>query len=885
MDDKKNINEGEEKTVLLDDGDEKTVLLDDGNEKTVPSDDGDEKTVLLNDGDEKTVLLDDGDEKTVLLDDGDEKTVLLNEEGERTVRPDEEGQKTEPLDEDSQKTVLPDEEGQKTEPLDEDGQKTEMPDKDDRKQDHPSEDKDAVITDRPADADGGISQGAGHVSDTTEGDVKLHQLPLGSNLNNRYTIENVIGEGGFGITYKGYDTKLDIPVAIKEYFPQSMVMRDTSGARGNTVTPYGGRNKELYEKYLSRFYSEARTLAKLQSIPGIVRVQDYFTENDTAYIVMEYVDGKNLKEYAKEKGGRISCDEALTLFHPVAEALSELHKHDILHRDISPDNIMVTKEGKVTLIDLGASRELGDDQRTMTVLLKPGYSSLEQYTSGASQGPYSDLYSFCASFYRVITGKTPQDAMERLNNDTLIAPSVLGINIDPNIEKALLKGLSVKADDRYQSMDVLNDVLYRGKAPEPLPKPQGTDKPSPPDIGDLSGTDEPEPGDVKKRGKIPIVIIAGAALAGLVTFLIVFLNMSNQNSVVIVDSNGNTIEVAQTDPSGTGSTDPAQATEHGKKDIAQINVPPITQRSAQADPAAILHDGGTVTGSGQRDTFEFVTPREGRYRVEVSGMPSSMSVDLAFIDPKGETVAEEKGCRNGNGVTVKYLEPNTTYKIQVDQNSGTGNYDLDVGVQKPTPDITGLTRIDDSVEYTDQRNLYNFEVPRDGTYRFELSGLVSGTDTSMFIFDDPGNKISQDDNCINGEGLTLADVKAGTIYEIQVRQNNGYSGYSLNIGQQKDRVNIANNTYVTDSMEFTDQCNIYSFNATSSGSVTFTLSEMPSDMSVEMHVTDINGNKVASEVNCRNDGGLSIKDVASGTHYNVEIVQSTGKGSYALTAD
>jgi len=792
----------------------------------------DNKKNNITEDEEKTVLLDEDEQRTVLLDEEDQKTVLLDEE---------------------EKTALQDEEEQQTD----------MP-------------KESAVS--------------------ADSDVKPHQLSPGSVLNDRYTVERVIGEGGFGITYKGYDKKFDIPVAIKEYFPHSMVMRDTSGERGNTLLPYDGRNKELYEKYLARFFSEARTLAKLQSIPGVVHVQDYFNENGTAYIVMEYVDGKNLKEYAKEKGGRISSEEALDLFYPVATALGELHKHGILHRDISPDNIMVTKEGKVTLIDLGASRELGDDQRTMTVLLKPGYSPLEQYTTGAKQGPYSDLYSFCASFYRVITGKTPGDAMERLTKDTLEAPSALGVNINPNVENALLKGLSVKADDRYQSMEELNDVFYRGKTQERVspaptaPKPKAAKAfEAEPDISEFTELRQSTAEPVKRKSKLPVIIIASAALAGIVTFLLIFLNMSNET--VYVDQNGNTLAVAGTETIEAKEGDNQTADLGGAsetadiKDYNRINVPAITPVSTTNEGADILKENGNLARSGQKDTFNFVTPRDGRYRVQMSGLSSGMTVDMRFLSPTGEELGAQTGCRNGEGVTVKYLEANKNYTIEISQNKGTGGYGIDVGIQKPTPDISGITQINDSVEYTEQRNLYNFTVPKNGTYRFEMANLASGTDTQMYIFDDPGNKISEDTSCRNGEGLTLKDVKAGDIYEIQVRQNTGLSSYTLNIGQQKEQVNIKNKDLVADSMEFTDQVNVYSYNASSSGSVTFTMREMPSDMTVEMHVISDSGQTLASEVNCRKDSGISIQNVAAGEHFVVKVAQSAGRGQYSMSVN
>lgn len=402
---------------------------------------------------------------------------------------------------------------------------------------------------------------------------------------------------------------------------------------------------------------------------------------------------------------------------------------------------------------------------------------------------------------------------------------------------------------------------------------------------DIDGSGGVEPVAKGSKSKLPIVIISGAVLAGLVTFLIVFLNISSQNSVIIVDSNGNTIEAANNKKDEENS-DSDDAEKKDKKHPEKIEIQPVFERSAMAEPAEILYDSGNITREGQVDTFDYTTPRDGRYRIEIADMPGSMRVDVGFYDPAGEAIGEETGCKNGQGVTVKYLKPDTTYKITVKQNTGIGSYRVVVGVQKPTPDITELTRIDDSVEYTDQRNLYNFVVPRDGCYRFELSGLKSGADTDMLIFNDPGDKISENLGCGNGDGITLADVKKGDIYEIQVRQKNGYSDYSLNIGQQKGTVNITDNSIITDSLEYIGQRNIYSFNAGSSGNVTFTLSGMSSGMAVKFIVMDENGNVLTENSNCRNNTEVSISDVNLGTHYFIHVEEcSSGTGGYTLNVE
>ena len=588
---------------------------------------------------------------------------------------------------------------------------------------------------------------------------------------------------------------------------------------------------------------------------------------------MDYVDGRDLKQYAKENGGKLDTEDALKLLYPVAQALSKLHKNGIIHRDISPDNIMVTKEGKVILIDMGSSREFDGEYQNTTLQIKKGYAPVEQYQSSEKTGRYTDLYSFCASFYKIITGVTPTESMDRLGGEELKRPSELGIKIDQNIENALMKGLSIKSEDRYQSMDELIDVFYKTKNIE------------------KAGTEKTTVKPVKKRSKIPLIIIASAALAGIVTFLLIFLLTQKKDTPDeghIADNTTSSADAADKKDNGSGAASNDKETTENKESegpATQTDIDPIPERIDSAGTAQMKYIDSRLDGTGQSESFNYSIPREGRYRVEVTDMPGSMSVDVGFYDSKGEAVGEEKGCKNGQGVTVKYLDPKNTYTIKVKQNTGTGSFRLTVWEQKPTQDVTDLTRIDESVEYTDQRNLYNFVVPVDGRYRFELSGLGSGTDTDMLIFNDPGDKISEKLGCGNGEGLTLDNVRKGDIYEIQVRQKNGFSGYSLNIGQQKETVNIAGHSNINDSFQYKDQRNVYSFNVSSTGNVTFTLSELESDMSADILIKDDKDNTMASAVSCKKGGSVTLNNVTAGSHYFVQVIQNNGLGDYTLTVE
>ena len=230
-----------------------------------------------------------------------------------------------------------------------------------------------------------------------------HHLKPKTILNGKYVIGAAMGEGGFGITYVGYDLNLDIRVAIKEYFPSGMVTRGTVGE--GSVTLYTSGDPHEYENEKNKFLFEAKTLAKFDDLPGIVSVRDFFNENGTAYIVMEFIDGVSLKDYLKRKGGKISVDQALRMTEPLLKSLSLIHKSGIIHRDISPDNIMITKKGEIKLLDFGAARGVSPDgTKSMSVQLKHGYAPEEQYRSHGKQGPWTDVYAICATIYRAITG-------------------------------------------------------------------------------------------------------------------------------------------------------------------------------------------------------------------------------------------------------------------------------------------------------------------------------------------------------------------------------------------------------------------------------------------------------------------------------------------------
>ena len=285
-----------------------------------------------------------------------------------------------------------------------------------------------------------------------------HCLRKGTRLIGRYTIEGVLGQGGFGITYLGIDELHEKKVAIKEFFPQGIVTRNIEYQDTVTVTFVG--EKDNYEKGKERFLKEARTMAKFSKDEGIVKALDFFEINNTAYIVMEYLEGITLKQYLRENQ-RIAPEDLIELLVPLIESLDEIHSQGMIHRDISPDNIMVLPDGRIKLMDFGAARDYTEfGEKSLSIVLKPGYAPPEQYQTHGIQGPWTDIYALCATMYKCITGENPPDAIERVMEDSLKKISEFGIAIPPQEEAAIIKGMSVSAKDRYQDIKDFCEDLY-----------------------------------------------------------------------------------------------------------------------------------------------------------------------------------------------------------------------------------------------------------------------------------------------------------------------------------------------------------------------------------------------------------------------------------------
>ena len=295
-----------------------------------------------------------------------------------------------------------------------------------------------------------------------------HILPEGTIIRGRYQIGRVLGQGGFGITYLGVDTLMGTKVAIKEFYPNSTVFRDCSQTLH--VRCQSQKLDGSFQVSKSRFLRESKALVKFREIPEVVDILDFLEENNTAYIVMEYVQGMSLAKYISARGGRLAVNETFAILKPVMQALAEVHRGGVVHRDIAPDNIILHPMGGAKLLDFGAVREVEDNDadsplaRSTEAILKHGFAPIEQYNSRGSLGPWTDEYALCATVYYCLTGKLPPEASVRVTDG--VEPDWESIpGLKAHQIEALKKGMAIRAKDRHADMDRLVEALF-GNEPE-----------------------------------------------------------------------------------------------------------------------------------------------------------------------------------------------------------------------------------------------------------------------------------------------------------------------------------------------------------------------------------------------------------------------------------
>lgn len=298
-----------------------------------------------------------------------------------------------------------------------------------------------------------------------------NSLPLYEIVNGKYMIGRVLGIGGFGITYIAWDFYQGKRVCVKEYFPRGIAVRNFSGRSYSeqisvslhctlgAYTQHLDSIQAAYMEGMKSYIREAENLSRYYLMPGIVSIRDFFYGNRTAYIVMEYIDGMDMKRFAKGMGGRLRPEDVFALLKDVLKALEAVHQDKIIHRDISPDNIMLTRQYQAVLIDFGAARDYGNSGK-VPIQLKHGYAPVEQYEKDGKQGPWTDVYSMCASMYYLMTGIRIQSSPERKKHDQVQGLRALGVQIAEGQEYAIWKGLGIEAEQRYQSIAELYQDLY-----------------------------------------------------------------------------------------------------------------------------------------------------------------------------------------------------------------------------------------------------------------------------------------------------------------------------------------------------------------------------------------------------------------------------------------
>ncbi|MCR4615843.1 MAG: protein kinase [Clostridiales bacterium] len=276
-------------------------------------------------------------------------------------------------------------------------------------------------------------------------------LPPGTILHAQYIIGKTLGVGGFSITYRAFDYSSKKVVAIKEFFPSSLVMRSTGNTQVSVISP---DDLNIYEKYLKRFYEEAHIISTLNH-PNIIRVYKLFCENNTAYYVMEFLDGCDLNRYAMKKGGCLDESEVIFITACVAEALEKVHEKGLLHRDIAPDNIYMCNNGQVKLIDFGAARSFSmEGSRKLSIILKQGFAPMEQYKERGKQGPWTDIYALGATMVLCLNGRMPLCAADRIKYPEL------SIKCSHELEAVIKKMMAVQIQDRYIDIQSFKRDLY-----------------------------------------------------------------------------------------------------------------------------------------------------------------------------------------------------------------------------------------------------------------------------------------------------------------------------------------------------------------------------------------------------------------------------------------
>lgn len=545
-------------------------------------------------------------------------------------------------------------------------------------------------------------------------------LKPGVILKERYKIEEVIGAGGFGITYRAWDPLLQSYVAIKEYYPSGIATRSADSSK--VCVPVGQEQRE-YHRGRIRFLKEAQDVARFQSEPNIVSIYDYLEENDTAYMVMEYLHGCTLKQYIREHGGRLDTDHILHICLSVLDALAVVHKAGMIHRDISPENIFICEDLTVKLIDFGAAKQVYlDGEQTMSVVLKPGYAPPEQYAKKDKQGPWTDIYALGATLYFAATGEKPEESFGRVLEDTIKPVCEVNPEIPRAMSQVIMRAMSVKIEDRYQTVEAMREALLAGEGQNAQMEPYVIP------ASRISKRDLP-----KKRGFligvafciVIMLVVTGIWMAGRVAKKAGTATATEMNAAS-TEAQTATMADAQT------ATDAEQAATEAEKTTQADNpmvmhVPTKEKLAEQEKSDAILNITSSETERVSIDAFEYMKDGNQGYRME--------SADgLAAVAYEGDCV---KLC-------LKYYDSILGDTPQVTDDliySYTfERYDSDYGIYRAIYDA------DDTSGYWDYATLYPPEFHfADDSFTLYIpltSGLEDGRYKLYFSYEDPATQKS-----------------------------------------------------------------------------------------------------------------------------------------------
>lgn len=545
-------------------------------------------------------------------------------------------------------------------------------------------------------------------------------LKPGVILKERYKIEEVIGAGGFGITYRAWDPLLQSYVAIKEYYPSGIATRSADSSK--VCVPVGQEQRE-YHRGRIRFLKEAQDVARFQSEPNIVSIYDYLEENDTAYMVMEYLHGCTLKQYIREHGGRLDTDHILHICLSVLDALAVVHKAGMIHRDISPENIFICEDLTVKLIDFGAAKQVYlDGEQTMSVVLKPGYAPPEQYAKKDKQGPWTDIYALGATLYFAATGEKPEESFGRVLEDTIKPVCEVNPEIPRAMSQVIMRAMSVKIEDRYQTVEAMREALLAGEGQNAQMEPYVIP------ASRISKRDLP-----KKRGFligvafciVIMLVVTGIWMAGRVAKKAGTATATEMNAAS-TEAQTATMADAQT------ATDAEQAATEAEKTTQADNpmvmhVPTKEELAEQEKSDAILNITSSETERVSIDAFEYMKNGNQGYRME--------SADgLAAVAYEGDCV---KLC-------LKYYDSILGDTPQVTDDliySYTfERYDSDYGIYRAIYDA------DDTSGYWDYATLYPPEFHfADDSFTLYIpltSGLEDGRYKLYFSYEDPATQKS-----------------------------------------------------------------------------------------------------------------------------------------------